>query len=155
MTGSRGGEHLEVIRASKFAGPCAPAPRNVRRMDAAEPTPEPTSTRSPEQEAAELALAIVSQATAITQGDDEALDASDANLREVVADQADDPLTERQEAVVATLGTAGGALAAGLSNALAEARGVDPADVLNATARSIVDHADDDPTADPDGRRLG
>ena len=102
-----------------------------------------TSPRTPEQDAAELALAIVSHATAITQDDDAALDASDENLREVVAGQSDEPLTERQEEVVTTLGTAGGALAAGLSHALADARGVDAAEVLGATARSIVAHARD------------
>jgi len=100
--------------------------------------------RTPEQDAAELALAIVSQAAAITQADEDALDASDDNLREVVAELADEPLTERQEEVVATLGTAGGTLAAGLSTALAEARGVDSAEVLRATAQSILAHADDD-----------
>lgn len=104
--------------------------------------------RTPERDAAELALAIVSQAAAITQGDDEALDASDDNLREVVAEQADDPLTEKQEAVVSTLGAAGGSLAAGLSAALAEARGVDATVVLGATAQSILAHADDVPLAE-------
>jgi hypothetical protein len=104
--------------------------------------------RTPERDAAELALAIVSQAAAITQGDDEALDASDDNLREVVAEQADDPLTEKQEAVVSTLGAAGGSLAAGLSAALAEARGIDADAVLAATARSILAHADDVPLVD-------
>jgi len=106
-------------------------------MDETTPT-----DRTPERDAAELALAIVSQAAAITQGDDEALDASDDNLREVVAEQADDPLTEKQEAVVSTLGAAGGSLAAGLSSALAEARGVDATVVLGATAQSILAHAD-------------
>ena len=102
-----------------------------------------TAPRTPEQDAAELALAIVSHATAITQEDDAALDASDENLREVVAGQTDQPLTERQQEVVTTLGTAGGALAAGLSHALADARGVDAAEVLSATARSVVAHARD------------
>ena len=112
-------------------------------MDETTPT-----DRTPERDAAELALAIVSQAAAITQGDDEALDASDDNLREVVAEQADEPLTEQQEAVVSTLGAAGGSLAAGLSAALAEARGVDATVVLGATAQSILAHADDVPLAE-------
>ena len=112
-------------------------------MDETNPT-----DRTPERDAAELALAIVSQAAAITQGDDEALDASDDNLREVVAEQADDPLTEKQEAVASTLGAAGGSLAAGLSAALAEARGVDATVVLGATAQSILAHVDDVPLVD-------
>jgi len=97
-----------------------------------------TTGLTPEDEAAALALAVVSQASAITQGDVEAVEASDANLREVVSELSDRPLTPRQEDVVATLGTAGGSLAAGLSSALAHVKGVEPGDVLSSTAQAIV-----------------
>ena len=118
-------------------------------------TNEPTG-RTPEDEAAALALAIVSQAAAITQGDPEAVEASDENLREVVAELTDEPLTPRQEDVMATLGTAGGSLAAGLTAALAHEKGVDPGVILGSTSQAIVaqtqspfaggqDDRDDDP----------
>ncbi|NRD27688.1 hypothetical protein [Frigoribacterium sp. VKM Ac-2836] len=100
-------------------------------------TNEPTD-RTPEDEAAALALAVVSQAAAITQGDPEAVEASDENLREVVAELTDQPFTARQEDVVATLGTAGGSLAAGLTAALAHEKGVDPAVILGSTSQAIV-----------------
>ncbi|MGY3263046.1 hypothetical protein [Frigoribacterium sp. 2355] len=100
-------------------------------------TNEPTG-RTPEDEAAALALAIVSQAAAITQGDPEAVEASDENLREVVAELTDEPLTPRQEDVMATLGTAGGSLAAGLTAALAHEKGVDPGVILGSTSQAIV-----------------
>ncbi|MBD8703673.1 hypothetical protein [Frigoribacterium sp. CFBP 13712] len=99
-------------------------------------TDRPPST--PEQEAAALALAIVSQASAITQGDEEALDASEDNLREVVTGLSDAPLTPRQEDVVATLGAAGGSLAAGLSEALAHTKGVDTGVVLGSAAEAVL-----------------
>jgi len=118
-------------------------------------TNEPTD-RTPEEEAAALALAVVSQAAAITQGDPEAVEASDENLREVVAELTDQPLTPRQEDVVATLGAAGGSLAAGLTAALAHEKGVDPGIILGSTSQAIVaqtqspftganDDMDDDP----------
>ncbi|ROS54136.1 hypothetical protein [Frigoribacterium sp. PhB24] len=100
-------------------------------------THEPTD-RTPEEEAAALALAVVSQAAAITQGDPEAVEASDENLREVVAELTDQPFTARQEDVVATLGTAGGSLAAGLTAALAHEKGIDPAVILGSTSQAIV-----------------
>ena len=118
-------------------------------------TNEPTA-RTPEEEAAALALAVVSQAAAITQGDPEAVEASDENLREVVGELSDQPFTARQEDVVATLGTAGGSLAAGLTAALAHEKGVDPGVILGSTSQAIVaqtqtpfagghDDMDDDP----------
>jgi hypothetical protein len=100
-------------------------------------TNEPTD-RTPEEEAAALALAVVSQAAAITQGDPAAVEASDENLREVVAELTDQPLTPRQEDVVATLGVAGGSLAAGLTAALAHEKGVDPGVILGSTSQAIV-----------------
>jgi len=93
---------------------------------------------TPEEEAAALALAIVSQASAITQGDEEALDASEDNLRDVVSGLSDEPLTPRQEDVVATLGAAGGSLAAGLSEALAHTKGVDTSTVLGSAAEAVL-----------------
>jgi hypothetical protein len=93
---------------------------------------------TPEEEAAALALAIVSQAAAISQGDEEALDASEDNLREVVSGLSDEPLTPRQEDVVATLGAAGGSLAAGLSEALAHTKGVDTSAVLGSAAEAVL-----------------
>ncbi|MET4052617.1 hypothetical protein ABID81_001987 [Frigoribacterium sp. PvP054] len=118
-------------------------------------TNEPAA-RTPEEEAAALALAVVSQAAAITQGDPEAVEASDENLREVVGELTDEPFTARQEDVVATLGTAGGSLAAGLTAALAHEKGVDPGVILGSTSQAIVaqtqtpfagglDDMDDDP----------
>ncbi|KPG79855.1 hypothetical protein [Frigoribacterium sp. RIT-PI-h] len=119
-------------------------------------TNEPTN-RTPEEEAAALALAVVSQAAAITQGDPAAVEASDENLREVVAELTDQPLTPRQEDVVATLGVAGGSLAAGLTAALAHEKGVDPGVILGSTSQAIVAQtqspfvgADDDGDDDPD-----
>jgi hypothetical protein len=93
---------------------------------------------TPEEEAAALALAIVSQAAAISQGDEEALDASEDNLREVVSGLSDEPLTPRQEDVVATLGAACGSLAAGLSEALAHTKGVDTGAVLGSAAEAVL-----------------
>lgn len=94
--------------------------------------------RTPEGEAAALALAVVSQAAAITQGDPVAVEASDENLREVVAELTDQPFTPRQEDVIATLGAAGGSLAAGLTAALAHEKGVDPGVILGSTSQAIV-----------------
>ena len=91
-----------------------------------------------EDVAAVLSLAIVSEATAMTQDDAESLEQSDENLRDVVREQLDQPLDPQQEEVVATLGAAGGSLAAGLSVALADARGVEPRDVLQATAKAVL-----------------
>lgn len=91
-----------------------------------------------EDVAADLSLAIVSEATAMTQDDAESLEQSDENLRDVVREQLDQPLDPQQEEVVATLGAAGGSLAAGLSVALADARGVEPRDVLQATAKAVL-----------------
>ena len=120
-------------------------------QDANEPTPE----RTPEEEAAALALVVVSPASAITQGDPDALDASEENLRDVVSGLSDAPLTPRQEDVVATLGAAGGSLAAGLSEALAREKGIDAGRVLGSAAEAIlaqtqpettfVERDDDDP----------
>lgn len=111
-------------------------------------TDRPPST--PEQEAAALALAIVSQASAITQGDEEALDASEDNLREVVTGLSDAPLTPRQEDVVATLGAAGGSLAAGLSEALAHTKGVDTGVVLGSAAEAVLAQTQPDVENAPD-----
>lgn len=111
-------------------------------------TDRPPST--PEQEAAALALAIVSQASAITQGDEEALDASEDNLREVVTGLSDAPLTPRQEDVVATLGAAGGSLAAGLSEALAHTKGVDTGVVLGSAAEAVLAQTQPDAENAPD-----
>jgi len=99
---------------------------------------EPSAAPSVEDVAADLSLAIVSEATAMTQDDAESLEQSDENLRDVVRDQVQEPLDPQQEEVVATLGAAGGSLAAGLSVALADARGVEPRDVLQATAQAVL-----------------
>ena len=105
-----------------------------------DPSTGPEAEQAPalEDVAADLSLAIVSEATAMTQDDAESLEQSDENLRDVVREQLDQPLDPQQEEVVATLGAAGGSLAAGLSVALADARGVEPRDVLQATAKAVL-----------------
>ncbi|NII41121.1 hypothetical protein E9228_001768 [Curtobacterium flaccumfaciens] len=125
-------------------------------------------TRRPEQDAARLGLVVVGEAAALQSGDEEALDASEANIRDAVDELVDVPLTPRQEEVVERLAQAGGTLTAGLSGALAAQTGHPVEDVLEGAARSILwqerlanedlGHQDDDrqdaghPDSDRDGR---
>ncbi|PYY32897.1 hypothetical protein DEJ16_15170 [Curtobacterium sp. MCJR17_055] len=95
-------------------------------------------TRRPEQDAARLGLVVVGEAAALQSGDEAAMDASEANIRETVDELVDVPLTERQEEVVERLAQAGGTLTAGLSGALAARAGNSVDDVLEGAARSIV-----------------
>ncbi|GAA1493625.1 hypothetical protein [Curtobacterium herbarum] len=95
-------------------------------------------TRRPEQDAARLGLVVVGEASALQSGDEEALNASEANIRDAVDELVDEPLTPRQEEVVARLAQAGGTLTAGLSGALAAQTGHPVEDVLEGAARSIV-----------------
>ncbi len=95
-------------------------------------------TRRPEQDAARLGLVVVGEASALQSGDEQALDASEANIRDAVDELVDVPLTPRQEEVVERLAQAGGTLTAGLSGALAAQTGHPVEDVLEGAARSIV-----------------
>ncbi|WIE55047.1 hypothetical protein [Curtobacterium sp. MCBD17_003] len=91
-----------------------------------------------QDDAARLGLAMVGEATAMTTGDEDAFRASEENLREVVAELVDEPLTPRQEQVVETLGAMGGSLTAGLGSALAQEQDREPTEVLGGAAASIV-----------------
>lgn len=91
-----------------------------------------------QDDAARLGLAMVGEATAMTTGDEDAFRASEDNLREVVDELVDEPLTPRQEEVVETLGAMGGSLTAGLGSALAHEQEREPAEVLRGAAASIV-----------------
>ena len=53
-------------------------------------------TRRPEQDAARLGLVVVGEASALQSGDEAALDASEANIRDAVDELVDVPLTPRQ-----------------------------------------------------------
>ncbi|WIB26102.1 MULTISPECIES: hypothetical protein [unclassified Curtobacterium] len=121
--------------------------------------------RRPEQDAARLGLVVVGEAAALQSGDEAAMDASEANIRDAVDELVDVPLTPRQEEVVERLAQAGGTLTAGLSGALAARTGSSVDDVLEGAARSILwqERLADDredagrqdaghPDVDPDGR---
>jgi hypothetical protein len=101
-------------------------------------TDEHDSSPRPEDDAARLGLVVVGEAAALHSGDDAALDASEQNIREVIDEMIDEPLTERQEQVVERLAAAGGTLTAGLSGALAAQSGRSVDDVLSGAARSVV-----------------
>lgn len=105
--------------------------------------------RSIENDAADLSLAVVSEATAMTSEDPSSLEQSDENLREVVREKLDHPLDPQQEDVVSVLGAAGGSLAAGLSVALADARDVEPREVLQSVARAVLAQRTDGDLPDP------
>lgn len=95
-------------------------------------------TRRPEQDAARLGLVVVGEAAALQSGDETALEASEANIRDAVDELVDVPLTPRQEEVVERLAQAGGTLTAGLSGALAAQTGHPVEHVLEGAARSIL-----------------
>lgn len=97
-----------------------------------------TERSRPEDDAARLGLVVVGEAAALHAGDDAALDASEANIRDTVDSMVDEPLTPRQEEVVERLAAAGGTLTAGLSGALAAKTGGSVEDVLGGAARSVV-----------------
>jgi hypothetical protein len=101
-------------------------------MDDRGPTPDPR------HDAARLGLVVIGEAAALQSGDEEALDASEQNIRETVDELVDEPLTRRQEEVVERLASAGGSIAAGLSGALAAETGREPGEVLEGAARSFV-----------------
>jgi len=92
----------------------------------------------PEDDVARLGLVVVGEASALHAGDDDALDASEANIRETVDSMVDEPLTDRQEEVVERLASASGTLTAGLSGALAAKTGSSVDDVLEGAARSVL-----------------
>jgi len=92
----------------------------------------------PEDDAARLGLVVVGEAAALHSGDEAALEASEANIRDTVDELVDEPLTPRQEEVVERLAAAGGTLTAGLSGALAARSGNSVDDVLEGAARSVV-----------------
>lgn len=94
--------------------------------------------RDIEQDAVELGLALVGEASALHAGDTEAVVASEENLRDVVDGLIDEPLTERQEEVVETLAASGAALTAGLAGAVAIDQQRPVSAVLSGAARSVV-----------------
>jgi hypothetical protein len=96
--------------------------------------PEP----DPRHDAARLGLVVVGEASALLSGDEDALDASTANIHDTIDDLVDEPLTERQEEVVERLTSAGGSLTAGLAGALAAKTDREPGEVLEGAARSLV-----------------
>jgi hypothetical protein len=101
-------------------------------------TDEHDSSTRPEDDAARLGLVVVGEAAALHSGDDAALDASEQNIREVIDEMIDEPLTPRQEEVVERLASAGGTLTAGLSGALAAQSGRSVDQILEGAARSVV-----------------
>jgi hypothetical protein len=107
------------------------------RMAAQDDAERPQGS-TPQDDAARLGLAMVGEATAMTVGDEEAFRVSEENLRDVVDELIDEPLTPRQEEVVETIGAMGASLTAGLSSALAHAQDRDPSEVLGGAAASIV-----------------
>jgi len=113
-------------------------PASEGREGERSPSDRPSDGRSIENDAADLSLAVVSEATAMTSEDPSSLEQSDENLREVVREKLDHPLDPQQEDVVSVLGAAGGSLAAGLSVALADARDVEPREVLQSVARAVL-----------------
>jgi hypothetical protein len=94
--------------------------------------------RRPEEDAARLGLVVVGEAAALQSGDESALDASEANIRDTIDELVDQPLTPRQEEVVERLAQAGGTLTAGLSGALAAQTGAPVDAVLEGAARSVL-----------------
>ncbi len=94
--------------------------------------------RRPEEDAARLGLVVVGEAAALQSGDESALDASEANIRDTIDELVDEPLTPRQEEVVERLAQAGGTLTAGLSGALAAQTGAPVDAVLEGAARSVL-----------------
>lgn len=103
-----------------------------------DPTAEHVAAPDPRHDAARLGLVVIGEAAALQSGDEEALDASERNIRETVDELVDEPLTDRQEEVVERLAGAGGSIAAGLSGALAVQTGREPGEVLEGAARSFV-----------------
>jgi hypothetical protein len=103
-----------------------------------DPTDDHGPTPDPRHDAARLGLVVIGEAAALQSGDEEALDASEQNIRETVDELVDEPLTDRQEEVVERLASAGGSIAAGLSGALAIETGREPGEVLEGAARSFV-----------------
>lgn len=95
-----------------------------------------------EAEAASLALALVAVATASVDGGEDARDASDRGLVELVDGLCDVPLTERQADVVETIGTASAAITAGLGSALAVNHDCDVNAVLRLAAQAVLDQTD-------------
>jgi hypothetical protein len=110
----------------------------------------PRHSDDPADDAAQLGLAIVGEAAALHDGDDDAVAASEDNLHDVVDSLIDEPLTERQEQVVDSLAASGAALTAGLAGAVAADQDRPVEDVLAAAARSVLmqqrmaDHGADD-----------
>lgn len=97
--------------------------------------------RPTEADAAALALALVGVATASVDGSEDAQDASDRGLVELVDGMSDVPLTAQQASIVETLGTASAALTAGLGSALAEGQGCDVRQILGLAAQAVVANA--------------
>jgi hypothetical protein len=98
-----------------------------------------------EAQAASLALALVAVATASVDGGDDARDAGDRGLVELVDGLCDVPLTERQADVIETIGTASAALTAGLGAVVAADHDCDVTAVLRLAAQAVLDQ-----TAGPD-----
>ena len=101
-------------------------------------------TNQPEDEATQLGLAVVAEAAALHAGDTESLISAEDNLHDTVDALIDEPLTDRQERVVESLAATGGALAAGLSGALAAEQGRPVDDILQKAATSIVTRREGD-----------
>lgn len=89
-------------------------------------------------DATRLGLAVIGEAAALHEADTESVSASEANLRDSVDELIDEPLTERQQDVVETLGTSSAALTAGLAGAVAIEQDRPVGEVLAGAARSIV-----------------
>lgn len=96
-----------------------------------------------EREAASLALALVAVATASIDGGDDAEQASERGLIELVNALSDEPLTPRQADVISALAVASTAMTTGLSSAVAEQRDCDVHAVLRVAARAVLEHAHD------------
>jgi hypothetical protein len=89
-------------------------------------------------DATQLGLAVVAEATALQSGDERNIEAAEDNLRDTVDGLIDEPLTERQGDVVETLAASSAAIAAGLAGSLAADQDRPVGEVLEGAARSIV-----------------
>lgn len=94
--------------------------------------------RRPEQDATELGLAVIAEATANGSFDPELESAAEENLVETVDSLVDQPLTERQTEVVASLAGVSGSITAGLTEALAAQQNRPVEEILGTTAKALL-----------------
>lgn len=109
------------------------------------PSRRKNAPNDPVDDAAQLGLAVVGDATALHTGDEElhtgdedAVIAAGDNLRDIVDELVDEPLTDRQEDVVEALASASSGLTVGLAAEVAFDQHRPVGDVLQGAARSVL-----------------